>query len=104
MESLPLVVPVRFSGGGLTMQTTTGRIAADAIFVRCVVTPKDGARVSLQLTLPDAPQPLLRNRQKKSSPFSREPPASAAPALAGGSRLNDPICWERIAETAPPAT
>ena len=58
MESLPLVVPVRFSGGGLTMQTTTGRIAADAIFVRCVVTPKDGARVSLQLTLPDAPQPL----------------------------------------------
>ena len=56
--TLPLVVPVRFAGGGLSMQTTSSRIGSDGIFVRCLVSPKEGSRVSVAVTLPDAPQPL----------------------------------------------
>jgi uncharacterized protein (TIGR02266 family) len=55
---MPIVVPVRFSGGGLAMQTTTSRMSLDTLFVRCLVTPKLGGEVSLQLTLPDEPQPV----------------------------------------------
>jgi uncharacterized protein (TIGR02266 family) len=52
MESLPIVVPVRFSGGGLTMQTTTSRMGLTGAFVRCLVGPKQGAEMTLEITLP----------------------------------------------------
>jgi len=52
-DSLPIVVPVRFSGGGLTMQTTSSRLGADSIFVRGVVTPKEGSAIAIRITLPD---------------------------------------------------
>ncbi len=58
-ETLPLVVPVRYSGGGLTMQTTTSRVGEDRLFVRGIVTPKQGATVALRITLPPgAAQPI----------------------------------------------
>lgn len=57
-ETLPVVVPVRYSGGGLTMQTTSSRLGADGVFVRGVVTPKDGAQVALQITLPGTTRPV----------------------------------------------
>jgi len=57
-ESLPLVLPVRFAGGGLSMQTTTGRLSLQSAVVRCLVAPKQGARVQLSLTVPGAPRPL----------------------------------------------
>ena len=58
MESRPLVVPVRFSGGGLSMQTTTSRLSLDGAFIRCFVAPKEGAPIKLELTLPHAAQPV----------------------------------------------
>ena len=51
-ETLPMVVPVRYSGGGLTMQTTSSRLSAEGVFVRGFVTPKEGAQLSLTVTLP----------------------------------------------------
>ena len=51
-ETLPIVLPVRFSGGGLTMQTTTSRLGVEGAFVRGVVTPKEGATITAQFTLP----------------------------------------------------
>ena len=58
MDPMPIVVPVRFSGGGLTMQTTTSRMSFDTLFVRCLVAPKQAADVTLELTLPDDVQPV----------------------------------------------
>jgi uncharacterized protein (TIGR02266 family) len=57
-ETLPIVVPVRYSGGGLTMQTTSSRLSAEGVFVRGFVTPKEGSVLALTLTLPGAPQPV----------------------------------------------
>lgn len=57
-STLPLVVPVRFSGGGLSMQTTSSRIGSEGVFVRCLVSPKEGARVMVALTLPGSARPL----------------------------------------------
>ena len=57
-ETLPIVVPVRYSGGGLTMQTTSSRISAEGVFIRGFVTPKQGALVSVQLTLPQVARPI----------------------------------------------
>ncbi|HUJ26812.1 MAG TPA: PilZ domain-containing protein [Myxococcales bacterium] len=57
-QSIPIVLPVRFSGGGLSMQTTTSRLSAGSVFVRSMVSPKEGARVELLLTLPGAPAPV----------------------------------------------
>ena len=51
-ETLPIVVPVRYAGGGLTMQTTSSRLSAEGVFVRGFVTPKEGAQLSLTVTLP----------------------------------------------------
>jgi uncharacterized protein (TIGR02266 family) len=53
MDTVPLVVPVRFSGGGLSMQTTTSRLGTEGAFVRCVVSPKEGAEVTVQLQTPE---------------------------------------------------
>jgi uncharacterized protein (TIGR02266 family) len=57
-STLPMVVPVRFSGGGLSMQTTSSRIGSEGVFVRCLVSPKEGARVTVALTLPGIPRPM----------------------------------------------
>jgi uncharacterized protein (TIGR02266 family) len=57
-STLPLVVPVRFQGGGLSMQTTSSRIGSEGVFVRCLVSPKEGARVMVALTLPGNARPL----------------------------------------------
>ncbi len=53
MESVRIVAPVGFSGGGLSMQTTTSRLGADGVFIRCLVSPKEGAQVSLTIAIPD---------------------------------------------------
>jgi uncharacterized protein (TIGR02266 family) len=53
-ETIPMVIPVRYSGGGLTMQTTSSRLSVEGIFVRGVVTPRENAQLTLRLTLPDA--------------------------------------------------
>ncbi len=53
MDSVRIVVPVGFSGGGLTMQTTTSRLSAEGVFIRCVVSPKEGAQITLSLAIPE---------------------------------------------------
>jgi len=57
-STLPLVIPIRFSGGGITMQTTTSRIGAESVFVRSLLSPKEGSRVVLALSLPGSARPL----------------------------------------------
>jgi len=57
-KELPMVLPVRFSGGGLSMQTTTSRLGAQGAYLRCMLAPKEGTRVQLWLTLPQAPRPV----------------------------------------------
>ncbi|MBS2021650.1 MAG: PilZ domain-containing protein [Deltaproteobacteria bacterium] len=54
----PLVVPVRFSGGGLTTWATTGALGLEGAFVRCHVFPREGVTVSLQFRLPGPPYPV----------------------------------------------
>ena len=57
-STVKLVVPVKFAGGGLSMQTTTSRIGAEGMFVRSLVTPKDGSRLDLTISLPGSARPL----------------------------------------------
>jgi uncharacterized protein (TIGR02266 family) len=57
-STIPLVAPVRFSGGGLSMQTTISRIGAEGMFVRSLVSPKEGSQMSLSLSLPGAARPV----------------------------------------------
>jgi uncharacterized protein (TIGR02266 family) len=57
-DTHPIVLPVRFSGGGLTMQSTTGRISSEGVFVRCLVSPRQGSQMTLQLILPGERLPL----------------------------------------------
>src|SRR5438132_9145365 len=52
MDAPTAVVPVRCSGGGLSMPTTTYRLSTSAAFVRCLVQPRQGSRIALQLMLP----------------------------------------------------
>jgi uncharacterized protein (TIGR02266 family) len=58
MDAIQLVVPVRFSGGGLSMQTTTSKGGLESIFIRCMVAPKAGAAIRIELTLPAAEGPV----------------------------------------------
>jgi uncharacterized protein (TIGR02266 family) len=58
MNTVALVVPVRFSGSGLTMQTTTSQLGLKSAFVRTVVAPKEGAQVQLAILAPGLAQPL----------------------------------------------
>jgi uncharacterized protein (TIGR02266 family) len=53
-----LVVPVKFSGGGLSLQTTTSRIGAEGMFVRSMLSPKEGSVLELTLSLPGSALPL----------------------------------------------
>jgi uncharacterized protein (TIGR02266 family) len=39
------------------MHTTSSRLGPDGVFVRCLVAPKEGARVTLSMTLPGSKQP-----------------------------------------------
>lgn len=57
-STVPLVAPVRFSGGGLVLQTTISRVAATGVFVRSLVSPREGAAIDLSLSLPNAARPL----------------------------------------------
>ncbi|TMA29034.1 MAG: TIGR02266 family protein [Deltaproteobacteria bacterium] len=58
MDSHPIVVPVRFSGGGLALQSTTSRMSAEAAFVRSIVSPKEGVQMTVVLFLPGERLPL----------------------------------------------
>jgi uncharacterized protein (TIGR02266 family) len=58
MDAIQLVVPVRFSGGGLSMQTTTSKVGLESVFIRCMVAPKSGAAIKIELTLPAAEGPV----------------------------------------------
>ncbi len=40
------------------MQTTTSRLGAQGAYLRCMLAPKEGTRVQLWLTLPQAPRPV----------------------------------------------
>jgi len=40
------------------MQTTTSRIGAESVFVRALISPKEGSRVTLSLSLPGSPRLL----------------------------------------------
>ncbi len=53
MEFVRIVVPVGFSGGGLSMQTTTSRLSVEGVFIRCLVSPKESSQVSLTIAIPD---------------------------------------------------
>src|SRR5207244_8028431 len=57
-STVKLVVPVRFSGGGLSMQSTTSRIGAEGVFVRSLVPPIEGSRLELSLSLPGSARPV----------------------------------------------
>ena len=48
-----LVLPVRLAFGSRVVQTTTGAVGPQALFVRCVAPPGAGAQVELRLYLPD---------------------------------------------------
>jgi uncharacterized protein (TIGR02266 family) len=58
MDSSPIVVPVRFSGGGVTMQSTTSRMGPEGVFVRGLVSPRVGVEITLLLSLPGERVPL----------------------------------------------
>ena len=106
-ETLPIVVPVRFAGGGLTMQTTTSRLGVEGAFVRGVVTPKEGALITVQLTLPGAPGPL----EGRGTVTERVPPGVKGKEagfwvrfdeLAAGAReLLETLLHERSAPSGP---
>jgi uncharacterized protein (TIGR02266 family) len=49
----PYVVPVRFAVGTQVVQATTGVLGVECAFVRCLVPPRPGERISMRLYLPD---------------------------------------------------
>lgn len=53
MKTRPYVVPVRFSAGAQVVQATTGALGPQCAFVRCVVPPRSGERVTLEIYFPD---------------------------------------------------
>lgn len=53
MATRPYVVPVRFAAGAQVLQATTGALGTNAAFVRCVVPPRPGERITLGLYLSD---------------------------------------------------
>lgn len=52
MDSQPIVLPVRFAGGGLARQTTTSRLGLLGAFIRSPEAPKLGADVLLLFRVP----------------------------------------------------
>jgi uncharacterized protein (TIGR02266 family) len=51
--SRPYVVPIRFAAGTQVVQATTGALSVECAFVRCLVPPRPGERISMRLYLPD---------------------------------------------------
>src|SRR5712671_1049342 len=51
VTSRPYVVPVRFALGAQVLQATTGALGLDCAFVRCLVPPRPGERISMRLYL-----------------------------------------------------
>jgi uncharacterized protein (TIGR02266 family) len=49
----PFVVPVRFSARSHPVQATTVALAVDCAFIRCLVPPPVGERLTLQIHLPE---------------------------------------------------
>jgi uncharacterized protein (TIGR02266 family) len=49
--SRPYVVPVRFGVGAQILQATTGALGVDCAFVRCLVPPRPGERITLRFYL-----------------------------------------------------
>jgi uncharacterized protein (TIGR02266 family) len=68
--ALPFVVPVRFSTRSHSAQATTVALAVDGAFVRCVVPPPIGEKLSLQLYLPEGSAVQLSGtvKERSSSP------------------------------------
>ncbi|MGZ6141810.1 MAG: PilZ domain-containing protein [Myxococcales bacterium] len=104
-ETLPIVVPVRYAGGGLTMQTTSSRLSAEGVFVRGFVTPKEGAQLTLTVTLPGGTfqakatitERILPGVQGKEAGFWARFDALEAPARA----LLDALLQDRGGPGAP---
>ena len=55
MASRPFVVPVRFSVGPHVVQATTLALSTECAFVRCLVPPRPGDNLSIELYLPGGP-------------------------------------------------
>jgi uncharacterized protein (TIGR02266 family) len=51
VPSRPYVVPVRFAVGAQILQATTVALGVDCAFVRCVVPPRGGERITLRFYL-----------------------------------------------------
>jgi len=51
VTSRPYVVPVRFALGAQVLQATTGALGVDCAFVRCLVPPRPGERITLRFYL-----------------------------------------------------
>ena len=51
VTSRPYVVPVRFALGAQALQATTGALGVDCAFVRCLVPPRPGERITLRFYL-----------------------------------------------------
>src|SRR3954468_21214888 len=82
-RTIPAVIPVRVYGGGVSMQTTSSRIGAEALFVRALIAPKEGSRVELGLWLPGSARPLE---------------AAGTVVAAPGEAANEAGFWVRIEE------
>lgn len=53
MAELTLVIPVLVSSERRVVQTTSGRLSPEEIWVHCLVPPRIGSRASMALQLPD---------------------------------------------------
>jgi uncharacterized protein (TIGR02266 family) len=52
MTNHPYVVPVRFAIGTQVVQATTSALSVECAFIRCLVPPRPGERISMRLYLP----------------------------------------------------
>jgi uncharacterized protein (TIGR02266 family) len=58
----PLVLPVRLTIAGQSIQTTTRAVTAESVFIRSIAPPPVGSKALLRLYLPDGPPLDLRGR------------------------------------------
>src|SRR5438477_13202281 len=57
MAELVLVIPVLVSSERRVVQTTSGRVSPEEIWVHCLIPPRIGSRASMALQLPDGGRP-----------------------------------------------
>src|SRR3954470_15341452 len=57
MEGIPIVIPVRWSWRGTAVQTTSGWLSLEAVFIRGVEPPPDEATLELHVSLPGEDNP-----------------------------------------------